>query len=270
MENENMKSAEIIYDMPAEEYHANYRLNKSGMVNFWKSPWHFRIGRLIEKEPTSSMLYGTALHLRILEEQEYYRRVRKHSTKLNKDGSISKVQPASPAIDCQGIISFPAKTIDALDLSAAEILNHPLIAKILPDAKREVTVFWTDQYGVDCKARFDFINEEFGIIGDLKSTKDASYDSFKKDAAIYKYHWQAAHYEEAALAAYGEIFNFVFFCIEGEPIHKTACYKLSRSSLEKAQVEIDYVRQEFKKCLETDQWPCYSLEIQDLELPPWA
>jgi hypothetical protein len=83
-----------------------------------------------------------------------------------------------------------------------DIYASPL-AETLSGMKKEVSVFWTDANGIDCKARFDAVGDD---MFDLKTFDNFMGNSFENLAGLiiakYGYDIQAVFYYEAYLACH--------------------------------------------------------------------
>ena len=129
------------------------------------------------------------------------------------------------------------------------------------------------------------MNPERKILVDLKSCKDASQEAFEKSAFKLRYHVQAAFYLD--ILRYDQ---FIFIAVEkktkaiGYP-HRVEVYVASHDDkwIEKGGARIfkkgmlkagrdEYIKNlmTLKKCRESNKWPGYPEEIQEIGLPKWA
>ena len=98
-------------------------------------------------------------------------------------------------------------------------VKDPFASKLL-SGEREKPYFWTDEMtGEDCKCRVDVLNTEYRqpIVVDVKSTADASTESFIRSAINYGYDFQAAMYSEGVERNIGKKPLFVFIAVEKDP-----------------------------------------------------
>lgn len=247
----------IYHDMPSKQYFAVNGLSKSGMVDLIQSPHHYKVRRKIGKEPTKSMIFGTAMHLAVLEPEKYQERIKEHALKTQK-------------INSDGIISLHKESIAELDLIVSEVKRNAIASGLLNGCQKEVSVFWNDELDFMCKARIDALNMNLHFVIDLKYCTDASYDAFSRQSANLKYHWQAYWYLKGLRQFYQDPFNFIFICIEGAPTYSIATYLVTDQMLSKAEPKIDECRNIYASCLESDEWQGYPEQIQELYLPHWA
>lgn len=247
-----------IYDnMPAKQYRAIEALNKSGMVDLIRSPHHYKTRQKVKKAPTSAMIFGSAMHLAILEPDKFNDLISEHSYKTSK-------------MDDEGHIFLHKSSIAELNLIAEKVKLHPIASGLLSGCQKEVSIFWNDELEFICKARLDALDMRRHFVIDLKYCSDASYDAFSRQCANLKYHWQAYWYLRGLRQFYKDPFNFIFICIEGEPSYSIATYLVTDQMLVKAEPKVDECRNIYSACLVSDEWQGYPEEIQELYLPHWA
>jgi hypothetical protein len=161
----------------------------------------------------------------------------------------------------------------AAEMMAERIENHEGAALILKRSKRrEVSLVWLDERtGVKLKCRIDLISDDYcGVLGDIKTTRDASKEAFELSIIEYGYHRQGALYIDAA-AANGLPHNeFRIIAVENCQPYCCATYLLDDPSLYIARTELAEQLDIYKFCSETGVWPGYSGKTQKIGLPAWA
>lgn len=172
------------------------------------------------------------------------------------------------AIDGKEVISQ-----DQLDIATGvveSIRKHPKAAALLSGGEAEVSLFWDDsETGYQCKGRVDYLRPG-GVIVDLKTTKDASLNEFKRSIANFGYHRQQAMYKDGYAAATGnECAAFVFVAVETKPPYAVGVYMLDDESEQKGRNEYQELLKQFASCQESGEWPAYSDDIEIIELPNW-
>lgn len=210
MSNTALKSPDtgrqVVYDMPAEEYHKLERFSASGIKkiltsaqDFWTTSWM----NPDKYEPKSDVFsLGTAYHTRILEGREVFDQ--RYAVKPECD----KRTTAGKAIYAEWREKFPdAEEID--ERTYGEINNAAAITQF-SGGKAEVTVLWDDEEtGVPMKSRLDYLNP--GVISDLKTFSNPHGMDLNRLLAShivkYKYHVQTAVYRTAVPE---HDFTFVF------------------------------------------------------------
>lgn len=247
----------IYYDMPAKEYFADIGLNKSSMPYLLRSPHHFRMDLRTKKEQTPSMIFGSAMHMRILEPNEYHKLVSEHKFKTPKSAGERIFLNRNHLEDIENIYD--------------NIQKHSITKDLLRNGSAEVSIFWKDPaYGFMCKARIDYLREDLGIIADLKFCQNATHKEFSKSAANYNYHWQARWYRMGMITLGLNLSEFLFVCIEGRPYYSIQVYRVTELMDSAAMADIDAARLIFNNCLRENKWPSYGEKIYDLYLPHWA
>lgn len=244
--------------MPAKEYFAADGLSNSGMKDLSVSPHYYQTYKRIKKEPTPAMIFGSAMHLAILEPDRFKDMVFSHSYKTSKSNA-------------EGQLFLHKETITEIETIASTVKNHPIANELLSNTRKEISLFWNDpDLDIMCKARIDVLSEEHDLIIDLKYCRDASIQAFSKQSANLKYHWQALWYSTGANILLEKTFNFLFICIEGAPTYSIAIYLVTPQMLEKADFPIVECKNMYAACLDSNTWPGYPEEIQELYLPAWA
>lgn len=165
---------------------------------------------------------------------------------------------------------------------AKAVRAHPTASLFLSSRGRnEISMVWNEEIEpgviVKCKARLDryaHINE-WPILGDLKSTRNASRREFEKSIFNFGYDVQAVHYLSGLETLYpiapGDPFRrFVFMAVESEPPHLCALYELDDDSLEEGSRKRSVYLRKWVECVESGSWPGYPDGIQTASLPAWA
>lgn len=258
----------IIYDMPAGEYHALERISAHGLMLMARSPAHFRQSRMTPHAPTPAQHLGTMVHAAVLEgrmpvvEPEVNRRT--NAGKAELEAFHASLPPGA-------LVATPDQAEKVAAMRAA-IMAQPYAAALLFDGGHpEVSMLWTDaETGVECKARADWLCRFHDVIVDLKTAADASPEAFAKAAGNFKYHLQAAWYQDAARACDIGSKAFVFVVVEVEPPHAVALYVLDDEAIHSGRMRARHALARYAECLKSGEWPGFEPSIQTLSLPKWA
>lgn len=144
----------------------------------------------------------------------------------------------------------------------------------------ETTFFWND-FGLLCRGRADCLNQDLRTIVDLKITKDASINGVKRTASELQYYLQAAYYLRGVNKAIGEHKFNNFISINFEQDSKAESLEDFKASLDISytsfgnesmllgESEIREALHKLKLCKETNSWPGYSSEVQNIEVNQW-
>lgn len=143
------------------------------------------------------------------------------------------------------------------------------------------------------------------VIGDLKTTEDASPEGFAKSMANYRYDVQAPYYLDGVkkaleqgkctppakgaseLSVYwvdeatgvlcrcrpdwwrGYPKNFVFIAVEKKPPYAVGVYVLDSASTDIGRAIYQHDLQVYAECLASDKWPGYGDLVQTINMPTW-
>ncbi len=152
------------------------------------------------------------------------------------------------------------------------------ISNLFAGEKAEQWLFWQDEEtGLLKKAGLDHYktittpNGPVAVIAELKTSADASYESFSRDIAKFHYDVQSAMFEEGvrALMDMRDVW-FLFGVVETSPPFACAVYKLDPESLETGRRKVRYATTLYKQCLDTDEWPGYPDMVTPISMPKWA
>jgi exodeoxyribonuclease VIII len=265
------------HTMNNAEYHAHRAVGSSQLKDILRSPAHFfakhRAPDRIPFEPTPAMQFGTVVHAAILEPDTLASVVAvmpdDAPDKRSKDG---KAWHEAFARESAGRIILSAERHSQAITIANVVRADPTCAALLADCDFERSGFWTDRAtGVECKFRPDAIKRDCSIIVDVKTTADASAESFAKSIANFRYDLSAAHYIDGALQAFAsQPHSFVFIAVETEPPFALACYRADTTVTSKGLHDRDRALRRYAECLADDVWPGYEPGIWPISLPKWA
>lgn len=263
------------FDIPESVYRSWPAVCQSdlGHVCNGKTLAHAYQAKMHPDEPTPAMHLGTGIHKATLEpdtfEDEWVARpaIDRRTKKGKIEWKAFEEEHGTKEI-------LPADDFDrCLEIREA-VWRNPLIAEILGGERYvEVCPVWEDpETGTLCKARIDVLTT-FGhwtVLGDLKSTNDASAKGFAKSVANFGYHRQATFYLDGMNALDPRERLFLFLAIEKEPPYCSAVYELDYESAEKGRREYQHALAQWAEAEESGLWPGYPTEVQTLELPRWA
>lgn len=256
-------SADVIYDLPNDEYHARPELSSTGARRILESPARFDWER---KHPVFKDVYdfGSAAHAVVLADESAV------IVEVEADDWRTKAaREAKAEARALGRIPLLTKDLAIVRAMADAIRRHPVAAALLTQPGRsEVSVFWDER-----RARFDRLPQPKGrrlIATDYKTAEDASVAAFTRTVANLGYHQQSAWYLDALHAMGHEDAAFVFVVQE-----KSAPYLVNVVELDAEAIRIGRERNAraidlWRRCRETDTWPGYGDEVKTVGLPRWA
>ena len=204
--------------MTEKEYRQHPAISRSELWRIRESPQKFKYFREHPPEPTPALLFGQVFHKMLLEPDTYNEDfvVAPEVNRRTKEGK-QIFQNFVSEHENQTII--PAEMFAQAKEMCESVKREPLAFKLLKGIA-EFPFFWKDEMtGEDCKCRVDVLNTEYSqpIIVDVKSTADASTESFIRSAINYGYDFQAAMYSEGVEKNIGKKPLFVFIAVEKDP-----------------------------------------------------
>lgn len=267
----------LVYDLSNGDYHAcEDAISNSGLNDFARSPAHY-YGRHLDpkrppQKPRAGQLEGTLAHCALFEPYEFDRRF-VVGPDVSKATNAWKSFAAECAADRKEAITQDQKDV-AIE-QAREAMKLPTVAEGLSSGFPEVSVFCIDEdYGVRLRARPDFVHPVETPAGagvvlfDGKTYSDASPREFSKQVFRKGYHRQAPFYSDVYQTATGlEVMAFIFVCMENEHPFKASALMLSPDDCERGREEYKTLLARYAKCRETNEWPGYSDDIYQIQLP---
>ncbi|MBT4050078.1 MAG: hypothetical protein HOE64_17155 [Nitrospina sp.] len=261
---------EINKDLTNEDYHARPEISKSGLDSINKSIAHFETPW---RKPTAKMEFGTAFHTLILEPEKFDDQYLKGS---NKDGRTSEGKKEKKELEekakekGQKVLRYDE--YEDLMRMKESTENHPRFSSYFSEGEPEVSIFWEMQ-GVGCKCRPDWMINGGEYIIDLKTSNDASPESFAKSVANFRYHVQDAWYSKGVQIVTRKSPTFVFIVVENVRPFSVAIYVLNGASKDEGWMTADadfrkYV--DYTNTPESERYSGYSPDAVELSLPRWA
>lgn len=285
-----MTTATLQPRVPMDEYHAWDAASNSRLTHLMRSPAHLRAYMDEPFGDTPALAFGRAAHTAILEPAVFESRyllaeqcnaTTAKKTRCSKAGTI-------PLLGGGFVCGIHGNQATARDVSR-EILSpedwrhcagmrdaihgleraHAILGSL---QHVELSVRWEDrETGVPCKARWDGYSEVAGgTIIDLKTTVDARRHRFERSIFDYGYHRQGALYLEAADAVGIPAKHYVIIAGEKTRPYAAMLYRLDSAAIDAGSDQLRVLLRRYAECLETDTWPGYSGEVQDVGLPSWA
>jgi hypothetical protein len=256
--------------MSMADYHAADGLSKSALSDLAISPAHYK-ARKLEPKTFEAANLGTAVHMLVLEpERAETQIVTPPTILLGKNGAMSTnaCKDWVALEQAKGSIILKADEYDQAQYMRDAVIGHPRYEDLLTGGHAEVSCFYTDQSGLTCKSRPDYLNDEY--ITDLKTTIDASPEGFGKQAYNLKYYWSAYHSNRIVSCLGAGKRRYIFLCVEKTPPFSVAIYWTPQELIDFAQHQIEPLYALYKSCIELDIWKGYSEEFEMLEIPQWA
>lgn len=140
---------------------------------------------------------------------------------------------------------------------------------LLDAGKAEQTLVWED-HGVLCRARLDWLRDDFSAIDDLKTTgRSANPDGFSRNLFGLGYDMQAAFYLRGLRTLTGAEAEFRFLVVETSAPFAVSVISLGPDALMLANKKVDWALDKWARALRNDVWPGYPTQVCYAELPAY-
>jgi hypothetical protein len=277
--------------VPAEVYHAWDAASNSALTKLDRSPAHCRAALDEPRVPTPALIRGDALHTAVLEPHLFARRYTvaeqcgetmksgaNAGQRCTNDGKVFRGGVWRCGQHDKGESEETRRVLSLADFAVCmgmrqAVHAHPAAAALLASCdERELSiVFYWPGTEILCKARIDIPAFAAGVIGDLKTTTDASARAFERSVWTYGYHRQAPFYQVACAAHGIDIRDALFVPVEATPPYGAAVYRLSDGAIQVGRDQLERrLLPLWQRCSESGVWPCYSDKIEDIALPAYA
>lgn len=262
-----------IYDIPADEYHADPvpggSLSSTGARKLLppSCPALFKheiYDGQIAHTPKKHFDLGTAVHGLVLGDGPELVRI-DHDSYRTKDAQHDRDEAYARG----AIPLLPHERKQAEDMAAA-VLNHHRAGELLAPGtgEAEQTFIWQDEAtGVWCRARIDWLAD---TVIDLKTSGDVSPEAIQKSIAAYGYHQQRGWYLDGIRAVLGEDRPWRFIFVANEPPYLVTVTDVDATAALIADAKNDRARRTYRECIETGQWHGYDRIDWTLPLPGYA
>jgi hypothetical protein len=256
----------VIYDMPADEYHASEALSSSGAKKLLtpSCPAIFDYERTHGQGRKREFDFGTAAHTLLLGSGP-------QPHVIDAENYLTKAAKAErDAAYDRGDVPLLPHEFDAVQNMVAQARQHPRVAELLSVGRSEVSLFWADEAtGVPCRARPDWLRED--AIVDYKTSPSASPSSIPKSVADFGYHLQAAFYLAGAveLGLLPPEAPFYFIFQSKTPPHLIKVVELDEQALEIGRDKVAMALEVFRDCTEAGVWPDFGDDIEVISLPAY-
>jgi len=255
-----------------EAYHASAGLSSSDLKELLKSPRHWQAYKENKKPPTADQIKGTLVHTLLLEPDKF------KDTFSVGDFNIRRGKEYEKALDASGgktliTIAEHEQGLRMVDSVLKQAMQNEELSSCLVGA-REQSFYWTDPAtGILCKVRPDIFNAQSKSIVDIKTSSDASFDSFQRDMVDYMYFLSGAFYlggVDRVLAEMAGINNFKFVVIEKTEPYPVAIYKLSLEAIAMGNKFIRKALNTYADAVSTATWAGYPKQAIEMGLPGYV
>lgn len=272
MENKLLKQRkeEIIEGFRNNTKHLSY----SSLKEFAKSPSSFMQYQLRERVQTDAMMEGIIFHTLVLEPEKAKD---KFYTDAEIVASIGGAKPratkaykewrAQQILERPKAILIGADKLQSLEQMANAVRFNPVSRKLLEGEGQNEMNLEFEYGGFKFKGAIDRKTDNF--IMDLKKTKDADPNRFKRDFFNLSYHIQSALY------TIGNEEDLPYYVVAADSNMQVSVYEVGDSLIQKGFEIIDNLLKDFKICLEKGSFEdSYDFRGEKkgmyfIDTPPW-
>jgi exodeoxyribonuclease VIII len=265
----------VYRDMPADEYHALEAVGSTTLKTIMaRSPAHC----LVQREPTPDLVIGDSCHACLLEPERFarsYAIMPGPEVDLRSNGTPEKpgrlawlaFQAANPGKTCLR----PTEGEQVLGMRQSVWAHKRAAALLAAAGEVELTIIWRDEStGLMCKCRPDAVCAQYGAYADLKTTRDAKPENFRRQAFTLGYHLQLAYYLEGIRRFMPHIDVPVVLVVEKTAPFPVVVYDVTEGLMAAGAAAFRQALDIYADCKRSGSWPGYSSGIELLDLPRWA
>lgn len=216
------------------DYFARSEMSKHTLDDFIKNPFAFferRKNGIVDDSDTDARRFGRLVHAAILEPRAVSASYAVQPADIKRRAGTAW-EAFRAENEGKEIVKADEFSL-ALGLADAVVKSDEAAKVLTLCTEREFSVIWEETSNgtkVPMRAKVDFASDSFSVIGDLKTTSDASPDAFMKDCDAYGYDIQAAIYLSALRAAGHTPKCFAFVVVEKDFPFTTAIYTFDADS----------------------------------------
>ncbi len=261
--------------IPFSEYLADGRVSNSWLKEMKRSPLHFITYPDRPRKDTPALKIGRPIHTSVLEPERFDSSIVSWHGGFTQSGKPSK----SKGLASYKLLAAKAKANDQEILDEDQVLqchsmrkavfDHPVARGMIVGAKVERSIFWTSRIGVNMKIRPDIWQPE--LFADLKSTEDASIETFWRSALKFEYHVQGAIYQDGLKALTGKTLPFHIIAVEKNAPFDVVVYHVPDALLDLGRSIYEQRLLRGHSCRHNGKWPgAMPNGIATLEYPSYV
>lgn len=240
-----------------------------------ESPRRFKAqvdGRIPDEEKPA-LRFGSAVHLALLEPQEFLKRYRQEPD-LRRNTNLYKEWKEATLLEQPDAVLVSSDEMENLKGMIDSVLAHRDASAMLRKGIPERSIYQTmvvDGMEVQVKCRPDWLHENGDVI-DLKTARDAGFHGFRRQVFDKLYHVSAAFYLRVAELELGRKQDRCYWWVA---IEKTCpwdvcVYRANEVVFEIGDKAWQRALNRFVACTKSGVWPGKQESAQDMDLPSWA
>lgn len=173
-----------------------------------------------------------------------------------------------------GRLPLLARHWDAVQAMVAaareQLAQHTAAPPLFVDGKPERTLVWEDD-GVLCRARLDWLRDDYAAIDDYKSTgRSASPEAWIRSSLVANGgDIQVAFYLRGLRALTGAEADWRWCVQETSPPYALSVIAPGPDVLALGESKVQYALKAWRRGVESGVWPAYEPRVATAELPAW-
>lgn len=265
-----MTKAQIIADLPDEQYHAaRDSLSFSGAKLLLppSCPAKFRECMDNPPKPKPEYTFGHAAHSLILG---------KGAEIIEVDAPDWRSKAAREVREqaCNGVAPMLTHELEKARAMVAAVRSHPTAGPLFEHGDAELSLYADDpETGISLRGRTDWITTIGGqlLIVDFKTSDTADPVQFARKGAGYLYHGQHAWYTDLVKSVgLSDSPRFVDVVVEKTPPHVVTVVEFDDEAVTEGRRLNRMAIDIYARCVETNEWPDYGPGIHSISVPFWA
>lgn len=262
----------VVYGLPFDDYCDEPAINASTLkagftgktINVKRIKWAFEHGR----EDTEAMMFGRALHCLMFEPHEFEQRYCAYDGVRNKRHTdyqdFLADHPGAEVMKMDGAYSYN-KALEAAVAFTACAEVAPLTAA----GKGEVTLF-TDNLGMQLRARLDWISTSEHVLTDMKTARDVAEEAFGRQFFGLKYDVQLGMYQHMLESLTSCQWPVKCIAVENKEPYETVVYDIPDAVLDQGWERAQTAMRKVRTAIDTGSWPGVSAGGSvPLFIPTW-
>lgn len=234
-------------------------VRRSDLWEMRKSPAHYLYKVTHQEEPTPALLFGTAAHKFILEEESFWDQYIM-APEVDRRTKAGKAEWAEFLDSMDGKQPITMDNLEMIKEMDQAIMANSTAVDLLKTGRHEVPIEWTDpETGEQCKCRPDVLTEYLGqkYIVDYKTTTSCEDGAFEYSCRTYGYKLQAGMYTEGVFHAELEDYGFAFVAQEKKAPYSVRVYFCDPGFVEEGRELFHDLIGKLHECKQTNTWPGY-------------
>lgn len=249
-------------DLNNKNYHAEKGLSASGLKEFLISPAHY-----VEYKSRAfddSVKLESLIHLFLLEPQSFDSQFAIVGDRRTKEGKLAYENAIK-----DGKLVVKEDDVSHAQMVATNVLSNPKLEGLFKSFKNEASVFNVDPHlGIQLKVRPDILNEEQGIVYDVK-TISRGMSKYGIQSLVRARGWdiQAAFYLYVLEQEFNKKFDFIHIFVEKDAPFGVRLMRINSKSIDNALKDILPALADYKKCLDNENFPSFDADkIEDINV----